>query len=480
MIVDSSGNPFSLAAVTGREGTQRGGHVISSRTGHGGNADKSMIGAYFQPSVFNNRYFFDSVYGESWAAQKFIDIPVDDMFIRPRRFIGDDEAAAEAVDKIVRRVRAYRQFSMAMKAARLYGTAFLVMVFGDGRDAAEPLDMERIGERYPLNAMHVVDRFCVEPVQETIIGDVADPDFGRATQYRIFPSTERPTDWSRSWTIHASRLVRFDGRESLTAFGWASIYDRRWGLSELQSALVEILYDAGLAQAVSHLSAEASVSVFKVAGVREAITGDAADDDVTPEKYAQEINRNKSNFRSVFVDLADEFVRNEVNFTGLSQLLDKFAERLAAMADIPATRFLGRSPTGLQSTGEHEMINYAVHVAARQVRFQREAGDDFDKLLAKAAGLEEFPEFEWPSLMELQSKDRIEEVKAAVEALHMAWADGIIDEQHYAEQLSQYDDVFGSVPTPPELDPMMPPPSGMPGPPPPPQPPSEGNEGDNE
>ena len=231
------------------------------------------------------------------------------------------------------------------------------------------------------------------------------------------------------------------------------MYHQDWGLSELLAAMVEIMHDSGLAQNISHLTSEASVSVFKIGGFRDAISGEAGPDDVTPEMYADSINRNKSNFKSVFINESDSFERTAVNLTGFSDLMDRFGRRLAAMADIPETRFFGRSPAGMNATGDSDMQNYALHVAAMQARFQRSYGDRLDEIFARMAGTDEPPESEWPMLTEMSDKDRVEITRIAVEALHQAWADQIIDEDYYAERLSRYDEVFGNVPPPPEPEP---------------------------
>ena len=462
LIVDSAGNPYSVANP--ETSYSRRGGVYNARSGMGGAADKSRA-TQFQTSVLQNRYFLNNIYAESWAAAKFIDIPVDDMFIRPKRYIGDEnDEQIDELERIRVDLRIDNQVANAMKAARLYGTSFLVMVFGNGRDTHTPLDMERIGESYPLRALHVFDRFCVEAEEPTRIIDITDPDFGKAEIYQVYPKDSAGEIFR--WRVHKSRMIRFDGRQPLTTFGWTGYYEREWGLSELQHALEEILHDSSAAQAVSHLLQESSISVFNVAGVRNAIVGDTADDEVSPQGYAEAINRDKSIFRSVFLDTEDSYTRTSVNLSGVVDIMNKFAERMAAMADIPQTRFNGTPPSGFSATGEHDMMNYAVHVAARQIRYQNTSGYMLDDALAKMVGLDETPEVEWPSLMEVQTKDRMEEVKMAVEAIHTAYADNAIDEEYYVELLAQYDDVFGTPPPPPEPDPeLLLPPGGMGGPP---------------
>ena len=441
LIVDAAGNPFPLPSSS--TPTVKG--LVNPRTGMGGPGDKSL-GGQFVPTLLNNRHFLDMVYAESWAAAKFIDIPVDDMFFKARRFLGDEQALIDPFLKTVKRVKLYNRMGLAMKAARLYGDGFLVMVFGDGSDSHTPLDLDRIGEDYPLSAVHPIDRFSVSFEDSSRIFNIADPDFGSAEIFRVTPSEGFPIEWR----VHKSRMIRFTGREALSAFGWSGAYERFWGLSELLSILTEIMHDASLAQDVAHLAGEASVGVFKIHGVEEALSGsgEAGADEVTTAKYAENISRDKSNYKNVFIGSSDDFVRTQVNLSGFPLVMDKYARRLAAAADIPETRFWGRSPAGLNATGDSDQKNYAMMVAARLVRFQAEIGDDLDMIIARASGLQEVPETEWPGLIEMDAKERMEVIKLAVESIHQAWADQVIDEAYYAELLSKYDDLFGNVPEP--------------------------------
>src|SRR5690606_33285099 len=44
----------------------------------------------------------------------------------------------------------------------------------------------------------------------------------------------------------------------------------------------------------------------------------------------------------------------QVSWTGIPDIMMAFAQFIAAVCDIPATRLLGRSATGLNATGEHD------------------------------------------------------------------------------------------------------------------------------
>ena len=165
---------------------------------------------------------------------------------------------------------------------------------------------------------------------------------------------------------------------------------------------------------------------------------------------------------------ADEkFERTTVSWAGLPDIMDRFARRLAAAASIPATRFWGTSPIGLNATGEADMANYAQHVKAMQEYLLPDALERLDMVLARDAGLREPPStasFRWtmptPRPRPRPRRRRPRPQKMAIEG-------GMIDEDEGRAALDGdpvFGDLAGEAPGLPE--PEMPPmPGGPPKPP---------------
>ena len=126
-----------------------------------------------------------------------------------------------------------------------------------------------------------------------------------------------------------------------------------------------------------------------------------------------------------------------MTWAGLPDIMDKQWQLLAAIADIPMTRFLSQSPAGMNSTGSSDADNYAIRVAAMQKRLLDPVLRKLDMMVARHAGLKEPPEYEWVPLTDLSEKDRAETAKLQGETLNMAYTDGVIDEDEYRERLSQ-------------------------------------------
>ena len=76
---------------------------------------------------------------------------------------------------------------------------------------------------------------------------------------------------------------------------------------------------------------------------------------------------------------ADDSLENHsYSFTGLSDIYEAFMMDMAGAAEIPATKLFGRSPQGLNSTGEADLRNYYDMIAQMQERHLRPA---LEKLL---------------------------------------------------------------------------------------------------
>ena len=409
-----------------------GGGYANPWTGAGGQAAKSE-GGFFTPTRLHSRALLETLYVQSWAARKFIDIPVDDMLIRWRIFSDDDEDGVRAMADAESRHRVRSRLARAMKSGRLHGSACMVIATMDA-PLLDPLDLDRLRPG-DLSNLIVFDRYDASVAGYDL--DPFSPSYGEPTGYR-FTSRGGPI-----LEVDASRVLRFDGIEPLSLTGWQA-YDQDWGVSEIVPVMLSILQDAGIAGGVAHLAAEASVPVIKLQDFKLALAGERTETGLSPSELGEEINLHRSIYRTMFMDVEDEYERVSVAFAGLADLMDRFARRLAAAADIPATRFWGQSPVGMNATGESDMRNYAVRVAALQEARLRSPLAVLDEVLARDAGLAEPLPYEFASLLDLSDAEKAETAKVRAEAVNTAIQAGLIDENEGRAALSG-DPVFGEL-----------------------------------
>ena len=179
-------------------------------------------------------------------------------------------------------------------------------------------------------------------------------------------------------------------------------------------------------------------------GYKEALTPGHEQDEISPEDFGARMNQLKSVFRTLFLDSADSFERVGVSFAGMSDLMDRFARRLAAAADIPATRFWGQAPVGLNATGDSDMKNYAIHVKAMQEKMLPGPLKTLDMVLARTSGLKEPPTFDFHSLMDISEDEQAKTFKTITESIVATYSGGLIDEDEAREVLRELD-MFGDL-----------------------------------
>ena len=94
-----------------------------------------------------------------------------------------------------------------------------------------------------------------------------------------------------------------------------------------------------------------------VAGELLDAEGHSGAEDVAKERL-QVLSQMKSILNTIAIDGEDDYVNISKNFASLPQVQMNMYQIVAAAADIPFTRFMGKSADGMNATGEGDLINY--------------------------------------------------------------------------------------------------------------------------
>ena len=412
------------------------GGIVNAQSGMGLEGDKSEH-SFFTPTRIFWRGELEVLYVQSWAARKFIDIPIDDMTIKWREFEGDgqgDAGVARMKDAETRH-RVKSRLKRVMKAGRLFGTALMVMVTREDKlDAPLMLERVRVGD---LLGLPVFNRFSASVWRRD--DDPYSPTYGEALTYRINPTR------GVGFLVDASRVLRFDGMTPLSDDGY-TLYDQDWGVSDIVPAILAIMQDQTVATAAAHLSQEASIPILNIDGLREALAGGKLDPgEASATQIGEQLNMFKSIYRLLLLDKTETFERVPVAFSGLHEIMDRVHRRLSAAAGIPATRFLGQSPVGFNATGESDMTNYAMHVSAMQADLLTDPLRRLDMVLARDASLSEPPDYAWSPLTDMSDQEVAEAAAKRAEALGHAIDKGAITEEEMRRALDGTP-IFGALP----------------------------------
>lgn len=407
-------------------------------TGAGSSLDKTEY-SFYTPTRLSSKNELETLYVQSWAAKKFIDIPIDDMFIRWRKFVEMEKDAVELIEQTELDFEITDKLSAVMKAGNLYGTGLLLLITKEA-PMDKPLNVDRLQRGDLLNLL-IVDRFDATVMSKDF--NILSSRFGQPEMYKINLKKGGYID------IHASRVIRFDGISSLSQTNWQS-YDANWGVPSILPVVTEIHQDSGINKGIAQLVTEASIPVQKIEDFADAVSG-GAECEMTIQQRMEAVTMSRSIYRTVFMDKEESFERVSVPFTGLPEIIDRNAKRLAAAANIPATRFWGISPIGMNSTGESDMKNYAMQVAADQKKKLTKPLYLLDQVLSKHVGITELITYEFPSLIDISDSEQADVLLKKAQALAPLILQGIITEEEGRAALDG-DPIIGNL----EVEQMLP------------------------
>ena len=334
--------------------------------------------------------------------KRIVKMPVEDSIREGRDWQGDAKqiTAIEAEEK---RLGFWAKLMEARILARLWGGAGIYIGTGD-KDPIEPLNPERIGKG-GLKYMTVLSRRDV--VADDLDTDPLSETYNKPKSYQLASATG-------SVKIHPSRLVVFVGAphaEPSTAVG----PNFGWGDSILEAVYTEVKQTDGTAANLASLVFEANVDVFGVPDLMSSLSD--------PEYEQRIIKRfmlaaaNKGINKSLLRDKDEEFERKQVNFSGLPEVLNQFITLVSGAAEIPATRLFGKSPDGMNSTGDSDIKTYYDRISAEQKLIITPALFNLDECLIRSALGSRPPEvyYQWAPLYQLSEKEMAEIAKSNAE-----------------------------------------------------------------
>ncbi len=262
------------------------------------------------------------------------------------------------------RLKVWPRITWAWTQARIYGGACIFISVDDGRKSLEsPLKMERVRK---INSLRVFDRFQLTVQQQDLDGDLSSPRYGEPIYYTYQPSSsfgDKDVDMVK---IHHSRMIRLDGIPLPDRLYTQNGY---WHDS-IYSALFNAIRNYGTnLDNVSTIISDFNQPVYRIEGLTDAL---AMDEEALITKKLQIVDLMRSTARAIVLDKSDEFQNVSTNVAGGKELLELTIQRLVAGSDIPHTRLLGNSPTGLGATGKSELVNYYDSVKSMQSTTLRE------------------------------------------------------------------------------------------------------------
>lgn len=305
----------------------------------------------------------DALYTESPLAGLIVDAPVDEELRKGFEVEVSDEDPAQAIElasAITTRLEelgALEAVSRVRKWSRLYGRSAILLGADDGRPVTSPLDLAKIKS---LRFLTVIDGPAL--TVGTRYEAPLEPKHGRPEIYRITRS-EAGVATPVNTLIHESRVVLFEAPPAPARI--AAKFDG-FSPSILQRVHETIRACETSWDALEHMLQEASVGVLKMKGLLQAI-GARGSDTAFQNRMAL-LDMSRSVARSLLLEPEESYERVAMQFSGVPESLDQVMHRVSAAAKVPVSVLFGRSPAGMNSTGESDLEVWRANVAAERAQ----------------------------------------------------------------------------------------------------------------
>lgn len=300
----------------------------------------------------DNYALLNSLYRDNWVVQNVVGIIPDDMtkkWFAPAGAVGPEHL--KELDRVQRVTALRERVNEGLRWGRLYGgAAGLIMIRGQEGMLGQPLELESI---YPgtFQGLYILDRWQgVVPDMELVFeGGEPVPAYYSITDARGNTVAK----------VHHSRLVRFTGRDLPFLERVAELY---WGESEVEALYNDVVKHDNVAANMAALTFRANVDTMEVQNLDQLFSVTSGEQQRRFWNVMQAQSVMKSNFGMQLVNRGDQIKNTQYTFTGLQEVYDSMCLDLSGASRIPVTKLFGRSPAGMNATGESDLRNYYDYV----------------------------------------------------------------------------------------------------------------------
>jgi phage-related protein (TIGR01555 family) len=383
----------------------------------------------------DNYALLNSLYRDNWVVQNVVGIIPDDM--TKKWFALAGAVGPEHLKELdrVQRVTALRErVNEGLRWGRLYGgAAGLIMIRGQEGMLGQPLELESI---YPgtFQGLYILDRWQgVVPGMELVFeGGEPVPAYYSITDARGNTVAK----------VHHSRLVRFTGRDLPFLERVAELY---WGESEVEALYNDVVKHDNVAANMAALTFRANVDTMEVQNLDQLFSVTSGEQQRRFWNVMQAQSVMKSNFGMQLVNRGDQIKNTQYTFTGLQEVYDSMCLDLSGASRIPVTKLFGRSPAGMNATGESDLRNYYDYVDTLREAKLRPILEKLLPVLAMSAwgAVPDGLDITFPPLWTPTAKEVAEIAKTKSEAIVSGYQAGLLNVDTAQRELKKLADETG-------------------------------------
>lgn len=257
------------------------------------------------------------------------------------------------VDEVLDDLEWDEKATTAIKWARLYGGALIVMLIDDGRGLEEPVDWEHIRS---IDELRVYERSIVQPDYASLYQqDYGGKGVGNRVSKFGQPEYYYVSSIYGSFKVHESRCLVF--RNGVLPEQTSNATYLFWGMPEYVR-ISRALRETVTAHTDSVKLLERSVqAIYSMKGLASLLTTDDGENQVL--KRLQLVDTSRGLLNSIAIDSeGEQYDFKTFQFSGVKDVIDATCNMLSALTNIPQTILFGRSPAGMNATGDSDFESY--------------------------------------------------------------------------------------------------------------------------
>lgn len=385
-----------------------------------------------------NYQLMNSLYRGHWVIRRIIDAVPEDMC--KNWYELTSQLPPDQIDRFKRMERKTgikRRVLEGLKWGRLYGgAAGVMMIDGHGGMLDRPLDLDEVMPG-SFKGLLIVDRWSGIRPGVAIVTDINDPDFGLPEVYHVTSDTIQS-----EITVHHSRVVRFIGRDLPL---WEKQAETYWGASEVEHIFDELKKRDNSSWNIAQLIFLANLRVLKMKDMEQAfaVGNDKIQEDLYNTLQAQ--NWLMNSMGMYILGGEDEFSTHQYTFSGLSEVYENFMMDVAGAAEMPVTKLFGRSPAGMNATGESDLQNYYDSVEEKQEAHLRPV---IDKLLpvmcvSEFGAIPDDLDYKFNPIRRPTDSESADLASKRTEVVTKGYDSGLISQRTALKELRQMSDITG-------------------------------------
>ena len=384
-----------------------------------------------------------SMYRTNWIVQNIVSIIPTDIvrkWYEVKTSISPDEV--DKLTRLERKTKLRSKILSGMNWGRLYGGAVGLILIKGQEDLSEPLDMNMVMPDSFLG-LQILDRWSGVFPDGKLVTDPEDTDYGLPEYYTIRDANEVFV-----CNVHHSRVVRFTGRELPWLEAVTELY---WGESEIEAVYDEIVRRDNVAANITALTFKANVEYREVEGLDQIL---GMGNNEMQRRFwnliqSQTIMRNSQGLG--LINKGDQIHSVQYSFAGLSDVYDRIMMDVAGACRIPVTKLFGRSPAGMNSTGESDMTNYYDYIDGLRETVFRPVLEKLLPIMAVSCwgAVPDDLEIVFPAMSTPDATENADIVAKNTSAIIAAYQNDLIDRATAMQELQKLSDetgVFAKIP----------------------------------